>query len=53
MEILKLENIEKAFGEKVSCRIAVRLEGVNVFDKDDWNKMAEYLVDVSQRMGRI
>jgi len=51
--------IETAFGEKltwermdekVSCRIASRLEGVNVFDKDDWAKMADNLVDVSQRM---
>lgn len=36
--------------EKVSCRIAARLEEVNVFDKDDWDKMIDYLVNISQRM---
>jgi hypothetical protein len=51
--------IESAFGgnlcwermdERVSCRIASRQDGVNIFDKDDWGKITEYLVDVSQRM---
>lgn len=51
--------IESAFGgkliwermdEKVSCRIGARLDGVNVFDKEDWGKMVDYLVDVSERM---
>ena len=36
--------------EKVSCRIASKLDRVNVFDKEDWNKMAEYLIDTSERM---
>jgi len=51
--------IETSFGgnliwermdDRVSCRIDVRLEGVNIFDKDDWSKMVEFLVDVSERM---
>lgn len=51
--------IETAFGgqlhwermdDKVSCRIAARQEGINVFDKEDWHEMIDYLVNVSQRM---
>ena len=51
--------IESSFGgklvwermdEKVSCRIDARLYDVNVFDKEDWEKMTDFLVDTSQRM---
>jgi len=36
--------------EKVSCRIKSQMDNVNVFDKEDWPKMIEYMVDVSERM---
>lgn len=51
--------IESAFGEtliwermddKKSCRIKSQLDGVNVFEKKDWSKMIEYLIDASERM---
>ena len=57
-EAMKNE-IEKNFGEelvwermseKVSCRIKAQLDGVNVFEKEDWPKMIDYMVDVSERM---
>lgn len=55
----KKEQIEKEFGdpliwermdEKVSCRIKAQLDGVSIYEKEDWDKMIEYMVDVSQRM---
>lgn len=58
IEKMKTE-IETAFGgeliwermsDKVSCRIKAQLDNVNVFDKDDWDKMIEFLIDTSQRM---
>ena len=51
--------IESAFGEpliwermddKKSCRIKSQLDGVNIFEKEDWSKMIEYLIDASERM---
>jgi len=56
------EQIEKEFGEpliwermddKVSCRIKAQLDGVSIFDNQDWGKMISYMVDVSQRMAKI
>jgi len=53
------DKIEAAFGDeliwdrqddKVTCRIKSILPGVNVFDKDDWDKMIKFLVDASERM---
>lgn len=55
------EQIEKEFGEpliwermdeKVSCRIKAQLDGVSIFDNEDWGKMISYMVDVSQRMAK-
>jgi hypothetical protein len=55
------EQIEKEFGEpliwermddKVSCRIKAQLDGVSIFDNQDWGKMISYMVDVSQRMAK-
>ena len=52
-------DIESAFGaalvwermdEKVSCRFRYQLEEVNVFEKDDWPQMIEFLIDASVRM---
>lgn len=46
--------IDDSFGELLSwerldnkkmCRIAHYLEGVNVFQKDDWDKMTAFLVE--------
>lgn len=53
------EKIESEFGgsliwermdENVSCRIKSQLDGVSMYDKDDWQKMIEYMVDVAERM---
>lgn len=58
IEKLKPE-IETSFGseliwermsDKVSCRIKAQLDNVNVFDKDDWDKMIDFLIDTSERM---
>jgi hypothetical protein len=55
------EQIEKEFGEpliwermddKVSCRIKAQLDGVSVFDNEDWVEMISYMLDVSQRMAK-
>ena len=55
------EQIEKEFGEpliwermddKVSCRIKAQLDGVSIFDNEDWGEMINYMVDVSQRMAK-
>lgn len=55
------EQIEKEFGEpliwermddKVSCRIKAQLDGVSIFDNEDWGEMISYMVDVSQRMAK-
>ena len=53
------ESIESQFGgelewermsDKVTCRIKSELTGVSYFDKEDWNKMYEFLIDSSIRM---
>jgi hypothetical protein len=36
--------------DKITCRIRFVQTGVNVFDKDDWNKMIKFLVNASERM---
>lgn len=51
--------IEKDFGgeliwermdDKVSSRIKYQLDGLNIFDENDWQKMNEFMIDASQRM---
>ncbi len=51
--------IEELFGgslswermdDKVSCRIRAQLEGVNVFDRDDWPKMIKYLIQTTEKL---
>lgn len=53
------DDIEKTFGEalswermdeNVTCRIRSQIEGVNVFDSEDWPQMIEGLFDMSERM---
>jgi len=53
------EQIESDFGdsltwermdEKISCRIKSQLEGVSLYDKEDWPRMIEYMTDVAERM---
>lgn len=55
------EQIEKEFGEpliwermddKVSCRIKAQLDGVSVFNNEDWGKMISYMVNISERMAK-
>lgn len=56
------ETIETKFGgvlewermnTKVSCRIKSTLTGVSIFDKDDWPKMIQFLIDVAARMETV
>jgi len=55
----KKTEIESAFGdslrwermdEKIICRIKFQLDEVNVFEKEDWPKMIDFLIDASERM---
>lgn len=56
------EQIEKEFGEpliwermddKVSCRIKAQLDGVSIYENEDWSKMINFMVDISERMAKI
>lgn len=51
--------IESAYGkeliwerkdDKVSCRIKDQLDGINVFEREDWGGMIKFLIDSSERM---
>lgn len=53
------EKIEQIFGnelvwerldDKKACRVKYELNGVNVFNKDDWHKMIEFMADGMIRM---
>jgi len=53
------KQIEKEFGEsliwermdnKVSCRIKAQRDDVSIYEKEDWDKMIDYMVDVAERM---
>ena len=55
------DKIEQAFGEplvwermdgKVSCRIKFEKQGVSYFERDDWQTMIDFLIDVAERMER-
>lgn len=55
------EEIEKQFGEKLTwerldnkkaCRIKHQLDNADYFNKDDWNRMIEFMVDGMLRMER-
>ena len=58
--IFKLKDkIEEKFGakltwermdENVTCRIKYQLDGVSYFERNDWSKMNEFLIDSSTRM---
>ena len=54
--------IESEFGEplqwdrmdeKILCRIKTQLDGVNVFEKEDWPKMIDFLINASERMEAV
>jgi len=36
--------------DKKACRVKYELNDVNVFNKDDWQKMTEFMVDGMIRM---
>lgn len=38
--------------EKKSCRISCRLEGVNIIDIDDWQKIMDFHCDVMPRFDK-
>jgi hypothetical protein len=53
------ETIEAEFGEKliwermddkVTSRIKSEMQGVSYFEKEDWSKMYDFLIDISKRM---
>lgn len=53
------EQIEHEFGQalewermddKVSCRIKFEKQGVSYFEKEDWQTMIDFLIDVAERM---
>ena len=55
------EQIEHEFGQalewermddKVSCRIKFEKQGVSYFEKEDWQTMIDFLIDVAKRMER-
>lgn len=56
------KDIETGFGgklswermdEKVSCRIRSRLDDVSIYEKEDWPKMIDFLIDASERMEKV
>jgi hypothetical protein len=56
------DKIEKEFGNEliwekmegnITSRIKYQLDGVDVFDKDDWDKMNEFIVDSGLRMEKV
>ena len=58
LETMK-DEIHKSFGQvliwermsdKVSCRVKAQMDNVNVFNKEEWPKMIDYIVDSSERM---
>lgn len=58
----RINQIENEFGEpliwermddKVSCRIKAQLEDVSIYERVDWDKMIDYMVDVSERMEKV
>jgi hypothetical protein len=44
------ELIWERMNENVTCRIKSELEGVSYFEESDWDKMINFLIDVSVRM---
>lgn len=55
----KKEDIEKRFGDnlqwerldaKVTCRIKYELNDVDYFNRDDWKKMIDFMIDSMQRL---
>ncbi|MCO6493904.1 MAG: DUF4268 domain-containing protein [Phaeodactylibacter sp.] len=55
----KQQQIEQDFGEalawermdeKVSCRIKAQLDGVSLYEREDWDRMIGYMADASERM---
>lgn len=57
----KKEEIENVFGgellwerldEKKTCRISCRLDGVNILETDDWQKMKDFQCDAMPRLDK-
>jgi hypothetical protein len=39
--------------EKITCRIRAQLDEVNVFEKEDWPQMIDYLINTSEKMEAV
>jgi hypothetical protein len=39
--------------DKVSARIKYQQDNVDVFEKEDWPKMIEFLIDTASRMEKV
>jgi hypothetical protein len=58
----QIDAIEKAFGaplewermdDRVTCRIRYGLLDVDLYDREDWDRMTEFMLDAAQRMHKV
>ena len=56
------DQIEKDFGgslvwermdDRVTSRIKYQLDGVSVFNEDDWPKMNDFIIDAASRLHKV
>jgi len=44
------ELVWERMDDNVTCRIGCRMDDVSIYDKEDWDKMTDFLVTTSQKM---